>query len=103
MRARCENHVDMAPTATSVPAAADELVLERGELRVEISMRPFAFTVRRAGRRLLRSGGVWVADGVIGDQFLQFTEGVLAREDRQPAEPALYARPARLGADAVEL
>ena len=36
--------------------ASPELVtLERGRLRVEIGLRPFAVTVRRAGRRLLRA------------------------------------------------
>ena len=29
----------------------------RGALRVEVTLRPFAFTVRRDGRRLLRAGG----------------------------------------------
>src|ERR1700734_245002 len=80
-----ENHVGMAPTATSITASPDELALERGELRVEIALSPFAFTVLRAGRRLLRSASVWVADGVVRDQFIQFTEGVLAREERRPA------------------
>ena len=93
----------MPPPATSVRAAAEEVVLERGELRVEIALRPFAFTVRRAGRRLLRAGGVWVADGVSDDQFIQFTEGVLAREQRQPAEPGLYAQPLSVGERGVEL
>jgi hypothetical protein len=34
-----------------------QLVLERGSLRVEITPRPFAFTVKRGGRRLLRDAG----------------------------------------------
>jgi alpha-glucosidase (family GH31 glycosyl hydrolase) len=93
----------MPPRATSVRAAADEVVLERGELRVEITLRPFAFTVRRAGRRLLRAAGVWAADGTVQDQFIRFTEGVVAREDRQPAEPALHAQPVDAGDATVEL
>lgn len=56
-------------------------------------MRPFAFTLRRRGRRLLRGGGAWVADGAIRDQFLQFTEAVLAREDRSPPQRAVLAVP----------
>src|SRR5581483_4613611 len=69
----------------------DLVVLERGALRVEISLRPFAFTVRRAGRRLLRSAGAWVADGIVMDNFVQYTEGVLAAEDLSPPEPARRA------------
>jgi alpha-glucosidase (family GH31 glycosyl hydrolase) len=72
--------------------AGPELVtLERAALRVEISLRPFAFTVRRAGRRLVRSAGAWVADGQIHDHFVQLTEGVLAHEDLAPVERAVRA------------
>ncbi len=70
----------------------DELVLARGDLRVEITLAPFTFTVRRAGRRLLRHGGLWTADGTADDQFIQFTEGVIAREQLGPPERALRAR-----------
>jgi len=73
-------------------AIADQLALSRGTLRVEITLRPFSFTVRRDGRRLLRSAGLWVADGTAADQFVQLTEGVIAHEDRAPAERALHAR-----------
>ena len=45
-------------------------------MQVEIALRPFELTVRRAGRRLLRSMGAWVADGTVHDHFIQFTEGV---------------------------
>ncbi|HEY2572105.1 MAG TPA: hypothetical protein VGI27_11550, partial [Solirubrobacteraceae bacterium] len=69
----------------------DLLVLERGALRVEISPRPFAFTVRRNGRRLLRAAGVWVADGTVHDQFVSYTEGMIAGEDLAPHEPAQRA------------
>ena len=67
------------------------LVLERGLLRVEITSRPFAFTIRRAGRRLVRNAGAWVAEGAIRDQFVQLTEGVIAAEELSPLEPAQYA------------
>ncbi len=73
-------------------AIADQLALSRGSLRVELTLRPFSFTVRRAGRRLLRSAGLWVADGTVADQFIGLTEGVIAHEDRAPAERALQAR-----------
>ncbi len=75
----------------SLDTVADQIVLSRGRLRVEISLRPFAFTVRRDGRRLLRSAGLWAVDGTVHDQFIQFTEGVVARENRAPAERALSA------------
>jgi alpha-glucosidase (family GH31 glycosyl hydrolase) len=79
-------------TSVSTVARGPELVvLERESLRVEIVLRPFAFTVRRAGRRLMRAGGLWVADGVIHDHFVQFTEGVVAHEDLSPLERALRA------------
>jgi alpha-glucosidase (family GH31 glycosyl hydrolase) len=83
--------------------AADQIVLERGSLRLELSLRPFGFTLRRAGRRMLRAGGVWVADGTGHDHFVQFTEGVIPGEELAPAEPALRATVAHLGEHAVEL
>ena len=48
---------------TAISAGAEQVVLERGPLRIEVELRPFAFTIRRDGRRLIRAGGVWVADG----------------------------------------
>ena len=69
----------------------DQLVISRGELKVEIVLRPFSFTVRRAGHRLLRAGGVWVADGTVGDQFIQLTEGVIAHDELAPVERGLQA------------
>jgi alpha-glucosidase (family GH31 glycosyl hydrolase) len=77
--------------AVAANAIADQLVLSRGSLRVELTLRPFSFTVRRDGRRLLRSAGLWVADGTAADQFVQLTEGVITHEERAPAEPALHA------------
>ena len=67
------------------------LVLERDALRVEVVPRPFAFTIRRRGRRLIRAGGVWVADGSVRDTFVQFTEGVIAQEELSPVERARRA------------
>ena len=82
----------MASPAPFISARVDGAVLQTASsLTVEITMRPFAFTIRRRGRRLLRAAGAWVCDGTIGDQFLQFTEAVLAREDRVPAERAVHA------------
>ena len=93
----------MTSARSSVTSGAELLELQRGTLRVEITLRPFAFTVRRSGRRLLRAAGVWVADGVIHDQFVQFTEGVMAHEDLAPAERALRAQAAPDTGDGVVL
>ena len=67
----------MPVTSETVSGA---LVLERGALRVEICRHPFGVHVRRDGRRLIRGLGEWVAEGEVHDQFIQFTEGVVARE-----------------------
>jgi alpha-glucosidase (family GH31 glycosyl hydrolase) len=92
-----------APRGTSIRASAEQAVLERGALRVEVALRPFSLTVRRSGRRLLRAGGVWVADGIVHDHFVQFTEGVVAGEELSPLEPARRGRVGTLGADGIEL
>ncbi|HUO70134.1 MAG TPA: TIM-barrel domain-containing protein [Solirubrobacteraceae bacterium] len=75
----------------SVSSGPDLVLAQCGMLRIEISLRPFSFTVRRAGRRVLRAAGLWVADGTIHDHFVQFTEGVVAREELSPHERALRA------------
>jgi alpha-glucosidase (family GH31 glycosyl hydrolase) len=80
-----------------------ELLLERDELRVQISLRPFAITIRRGGRRLMRAGGVWVADGTIRDAFVEWTEGVIPNEDLAPPERAMRARPLSSEKRAAEL
>ena len=61
---------------------SEQVVLERGLLRIDVDLRPFSVTVRRAGRRLIRAGGVWAAEGEVRDQFIRFTEGVIAAEER---------------------
>jgi alpha-glucosidase (family GH31 glycosyl hydrolase) len=81
----------------------NDLVLRRGSLGIEIALRPFSFTIRRTGRRLVRSGGLWVADGTIRDHFIQLTEGVLAHEERSPPVPGLRATIRSLQAQHVEL
>src|ERR1700746_3386630 len=70
---------------------SEQLVIERGKLRLELDLRPFSLTLRRSGRRLMRAGGGWVADGAVHDHFLQFTEGVVAREELAPHEKAQRA------------
>src|ERR1700734_1104834 len=79
-------------------------VLERAELRIELDLRPFSFTIRRAGRRLIRAGGVWVAGGTSADHFVQMTEGVIPVEQLEPPERALKAEIEQLdGEDATLL
>ncbi|MFP5380313.1 MAG: hypothetical protein ACLGHP_11305, partial [Vicinamibacteria bacterium] len=82
---------------------ADALVLERARLRVEIARRPFAIDVRRDGRRLVRGLGIWCADGAIEDQFIQFTEGVIAAESLEVPERVGSASVAEPLADGLEL
>ena len=85
----------------SAAATTPDLAIEQGQLRAEITLRPFAFTIRGAGRRLLRNASAWVADGVVHDHFIQFTEGVVANEDLAAHERAVRAtvesRPASCG------
>src|ERR1700683_505292 len=75
----------------TVPAGPELVRLERGGLSPQIQLRPFAVTLRRAGRRLLRDGGLWVADGSSSDHFIQLTEGVIPNEQLTPVERAQRA------------
>jgi alpha-glucosidase (family GH31 glycosyl hydrolase) len=77
------------PTASISP---EQVALQRGRLQLEVTLRPFAITLRRAGRRLLRNASAWVAEGTAHDQFVQFTEGVVAAEELEPQERARRAR-----------
>ncbi|MDP1846862.1 MAG: glycoside hydrolase family 31 protein [Solirubrobacteraceae bacterium] len=82
---------------------AGTLVLSRGSVRVEIGLRPFAIDVRRDGRRLIRRFGLWCADGEAADQFIQFTEGVVASERLGIPERVASASPAEPLADGIDL
>lgn len=64
----------------------EPVTLGRGPLELEVRLRPFSLTLRRAGRRLLRDVGAWAADGTVHDQFVQLTEGVIAGETLAPHE-----------------
>jgi len=78
--------------------------LARGLLEVEATRVPFALTVRRAGRRLVREGAIRVWDGEAADQFVQLTEGVVAHEERSDPVLAEAVRDAEpLGEDGVAL
>jgi alpha-glucosidase (family GH31 glycosyl hydrolase) len=88
---------------TAISAGVEQVVLERGALRVELDLRPFAFTIRQAGRRVIRAGGVWVADGTSHDHFVQMTEGVIPNEQLGPPERAQRAVLERRSEDGVVL
>jgi alpha-glucosidase (family GH31 glycosyl hydrolase) len=68
---------------------------------VEIGLAPLRIDVRRDGRRLLRNLRIWACDGEVHDQFIQVTEGVIAREEREPAEHAVRVH--RRNGDRLEL
>jgi alpha-glucosidase (family GH31 glycosyl hydrolase) len=86
-----------------VAPGAERLSLTHGPLEVEVALRPFSFTIRRAGRRLVRSGGVWVTEGTAADLFVQLTEGIIPREERSPKERSQRATVTHLGDHAVHL
>ena len=48
-------------------------------------------------------GGAWVAEGIVRDQFIRLTEGIIAHEDLAPPEPAQYAEGAARTATSAEL
>ncbi|HWF73906.1 MAG TPA: TIM-barrel domain-containing protein [Solirubrobacteraceae bacterium] len=87
----------------SVVVGPTDVVIDRAALRIELALRPFEITVRRNGRRLLRGGGVWVAEGEVHDQLIHLTEGVIAREERAAPERAWRATVLACESDAVEL
>ena len=70
------------------------VVLEHGRVAVEIATIPLAVTVRRDGHRLAGPIAPRVRDGENRDQFVQWTEGVIAEEELgdplsiTPASPA---------------
>ena len=84
-------------------AVADSLVLSRGRIRVEIVRRPFAIAISRDDRRLIGGFGLWCADGEAADQFIQFTEGVIASEQLEIPERVVSATLAEPLADGAEL
>ncbi len=93
----------MSLSPASVATGTEHAVLERGKLRLELALRPFSFTLRRAGRRLLRAGSLWAADGHSQDRFIRFTEGVVPHERLEPAERAQRATVLEAGEDGLEL
>jgi alpha-D-xyloside xylohydrolase len=93
----------MPMASTRVHHAARSVVLERGEVVVEISLRPLEISVRRGGAPVLERIGLWTADGVVEDRFIQLTEGVIARERLEPAVRVKRAAPVEALEDGVVL
>jgi len=87
----------------STAAVLDGLVLQRGAVRVEIEQHPFAIHVRRDERRLIRALGLFGVDGEIEDQFIQFTEGVIAGEELELPERVVAVSLSEALADGAEL
>ena len=87
----------------STATVLDGLVLERGPLRVEIAQHPFCIHVRRDGRRLVRALGLFAVEGEVQDQFIQFTEGVIAAEQLDLPERVVAVSMAEPLADGAQL
>ena len=87
----------------STATVLDGLVLERGPLRVEIAQHPFCIHVRRDARRLVRALGMFAVEGEIEDQFIQFTEGVIAAEQLDLPERVVAVSVAEPLVDGVRL
>jgi alpha-glucosidase (family GH31 glycosyl hydrolase) len=85
-------HVPESLTPARVTASPEYVTLTRGRLTIEVTLRPFAITVRRDGRRLMRNAGAWVAEGQVHDNFIHLTEGIIAEEDLAPHERVGRAR-----------
>jgi alpha-glucosidase (family GH31 glycosyl hydrolase) len=77
--------------------------LERGSITVDLAPAPLSLTVRRAGRRVAGPIVVRVRDGAIGDQWIQWTEGVVAHEELGDRIEVAHVDPARPGRDALRL
>src|ERR1700731_3833176 len=84
VREGSENLARMSRDQSFVSTARSSLHLEHGRLRVEVTLRPFAFTVFRGRRRLLSAGELWAADCLAKDHFIPLTEAGLPSEELGP-------------------
>jgi alpha-glucosidase (family GH31 glycosyl hydrolase) len=87
----------------SIAVQSDTARLAGGRVTVDVTAQPFSLTIRRDGRSVLRGVGAWVADGLIRDRFLALTEGVVAHEERAPAQRAQHAPLMRRGSRGLTL
>jgi alpha-glucosidase (family GH31 glycosyl hydrolase) len=79
------------------------VLLERGALTVELSLRPLSLTVRRVGAPVIERLGAWCADGLVQDRYVQLTEGVIPLERLEPRDPVVAGHVVDLGEDRVVL
>ncbi len=100
LRALRQDRTMRTRPTTTIAAGPDQVRIQRGALSLQIALRPFAFTLARAGHTLLRSGGLWAAEGTVHDQFIQLTEGIIASEELAPLERAVRAELDRSGSQA---
>jgi alpha-glucosidase (family GH31 glycosyl hydrolase) len=75
------------------PLASLPVVLERGAVRVAVATAPLRITVLRHERPLVTGLGLWACDGTVDDRFVRVTEGVVAREHREPEDPVVAVHP----------
>jgi alpha-glucosidase (family GH31 glycosyl hydrolase) len=81
----------------------DEVTLERGDVRLELSLRPFGFSVWRGEDLLLGGGRAWAAEGTFADRFIKLTEGVLVEETLTSVERAAEGTLVASAGEKVEL
>ena len=84
------------------PIAVDTAIsLERGAVRVILTLDPVSVTVERAGVPLIEGAAPWAAHGDVRDRFIQWTEGVVPDERLSDPELLLGAKPAPAGPDSL--
>jgi alpha-glucosidase (family GH31 glycosyl hydrolase) len=75
------------------PLASLPVLLERGRVRVTVATSPLRVVVLRDDRPLVAGLGLWACDGTVDDRFVRVTEGVVAREHREPEDPVVEVHP----------
>ena len=79
------------------------ITLARGSLAIELTLDPFALTVRRAGGAVVQGAGFWAAAGSAHDQLIELTEGVVVHEQLGATERLERAEVVHAAGDAVVL
>ncbi|WP_026911539.1 glycoside hydrolase family 31 protein [Patulibacter minatonensis] len=77
-----------APPTSALPVA-----LARGRTSVRIGLDPLRVDVLRDGRAVVTGLEPWAVDGTVDDRFVRVTEGVVPREDLEPEDAVVDARP----------
>jgi alpha-glucosidase (family GH31 glycosyl hydrolase) len=79
------------------------VTIPSGRLAVSVDLDPFSLVVRRDGHRLLGPVGIRAWEGIVADEFIQLTEGVIAQEDLGDPVAAVAARHAGGGVFVLDL